>query len=344
MKKILTAILLCCGASALMAQYEEHKTPEQIAEELRVAEDQFQKAKKMFNPWYTGPIITGGSSNAAPGSGNIQPYLYVNDNYAHFDKERHSHHLDSDLINLNPYVSLQFGMTKSTDITVAVQANANWQHHHSGAGFGDTGATIGFQIFSQTVHVPGFRFTIKETFPTGQYKHLNHDGYGLSATGGGSYQTQFGLALSKILFWSYLHPVNVRWSFSYNIPTPVKVSGFNAYGGGYGTHATVHPGNTFNADMGLEVSLTQRWVLAGDIAYTAINETTYSGHPGWTAGGEAASIGGGYSDNLSLAPAVEYNWNENLGVLGGVWFSIYGRNSNNFVSGIISVTWTFQVN
>jgi hypothetical protein len=99
-----------------------------------------------------------------------------------------------------------------------------------------------------------------------------------------------------------------------------------------------------SADVGIEVSLTQRWVIANDIVYNAQNRTSYSGNPGTNADDSDASLGGGYSDNLNLSPAIEYNWNENLGVLGGVWFSVYGRNSGNFVSGVLSLVWTFKVN
>ena len=343
MRRFLIAALLC-GSTFLWAQESAHTTPEQIEQELQSAEHQFEKAKKMFNPWYTGPLITPSASMMPPGWGNIQPYIFVTDNYARFNSERKSKSLSSHLVNLNPLVYAQFGVTKTMDLTVSAQANANWQYDHSGAGFGDMSALVGFPICTQTIHVPAIKLSIKETFPTGQYQHLNSNGLGLSATGAGSYQTQFSLSVSKVLFWSYLHPMNFRLYLSYNIPTPVSVHGFNNYGGGFGTHARVHPGNTFSSDMGFEISLNQRWVFATDIAYSAQNETTYSGYAGKTASGDTASIGGGYNDNLSLAPAIEYNWNENLGILGGVWFSVYGRNSNNFVSGIVSLTWTFQVN
>ena len=45
----------------------------------------------------------------------------------------------------------------------------------------------------------------------------------------------------------------------------------------------------------------------------------------------------------SADPVIEYNWSENLGVLGGAWFSVYGRNSLAFVQGVFSVCWTFPV-
>ena len=346
MRRIVAVLLLCSGATLLSAQNEEHKTPAQIEQELQSAEKQFEKAKKMFNPWYTGPLITPGASMMAPGWGNIQPYLFVTDNYAHFNSERHSHKMPNNLVTLNPSVSMQFGVTKTMDTTLGMQGFENWQNHHSGGGFGDMTLNIGFPVTVQTLHVPAIKLCIKETFPTGQYQHLNTNGMNLSATGGGSYQTQFTLTMSKVLFWDYQHPMNFRLSFNYNLPTAVTVKGFNNYGGGFGTHAKVRPGNTFSADMGIEISLNQRWVVATDLAYTAQNETKYSGYAGTTTKGGAlpASIGGGFNDNLSLAPAIEYNWNENLGMLGSVWFSVYGRNSNNFVSGVLSVTWTFQVN
>jgi len=344
MKRLLAPILLCLLTASLPAQYEEHKTPEQIEQELESAEAQFERAKKMFNPWYTGPLQTPGATMMAPGWGNIQPYLYVTDNYARFNSHRHSQNLPSHLVSLNPTTTLQFGVTSSMDISLGLQGFANWQYHQHGGGLGDTNISVGFPVCFQSLHVPAIRFVIKEIFPTGKFEHLNSDGLNLSATGGGSYQTQFSLNMSKIMFWDYLHPMNFRLSFSYTLPTCVSVRGFNNYGGGFGTHAKVHPGNIFNADMGLEVSLTQRWVFATDLVYTATNRTTYSGYAGVTADGEPASIGGGFNDNLSLAPAFEYNWNENLGALAGFWFSVYGRNSLNFLSGVISLTWTFKVN
>ena len=145
------------------------------------------------------------------------------------------------------------------------------------------------------------------------------------------------------MFYSTAHPVNTRLSLAYTVSCPVKVHGFNAYGGGYGTKGTVHPGDKFSADLGIEVSLTQRWVFCNDFIYSYTDRTKFHGNPGRTASGGTAGIGKGYSDNFNLAPGIEYNWNENLGVLGGVNFSVYGRNSSNFVNAILSVEYTFPV-
>ena len=89
--------------------------------------------------------------------------------------------------------------------------------------------------------------------------------------------------------------------------------------------------------------MTQRWVAAMDFVYVSSNRTKFYGNPGVGSDGTAASMGGPSSDNLSLAPAIEYNWTDSLGVVTGVQWSVYGRNSFNFVSGQFSVSYTFPI-
>jgi hypothetical protein len=225
------------------------------------------------------------------------------------------------------------------DIVLNLAGQGNWQNGQGGGGFGDLGMTIGFLIFKQTPYIPGFKFTVGQTFPTGHYKNLNSNG--LNVSGAGAYSTQFGLATSKVIFWSTKHPMSLRGFVGYQLSTPVHVSGFNSYGGGFGCSGKVKPGNTLSADFGLEFSITQNWVAALDVVYSATNRTKFHGVAGTLASGAAASVGSGYSDNLSLAPAIEYNWSSHLGMIAGGWFSIYGRNSSDFGSAVISVTYSF---
>jgi hypothetical protein len=328
-------------------QQSEEMTPQQIQQQLDQAEIDFKHAQEMFSPWYTGPLITPSATVMDLGYFNIQPYLYVIDTYAAFDQHRKSKRSKhGSQISVNPVAGplLQFGLTPYTDLTIVVPGAMNWQDGSFGGGIGDASVGIGFRFLQQTPWVPAVKFSIKEIFPTGSYQHLSSNGLGLSATGGGAYWTAFGLSISKIVFFSYSHPMNLRLAFSYSIPTSVRVKGFNTYGGGFKTNAEVLPGNIFDVDLGIEYSITQRWVLALDVAYEAQGEIRSRGYPGTNADGSPASLKRGYRDNLSLAPALEYNWNENLGVIGGAWFSVYGRNSGNFAGGMFSVTYTFKVN
>lgn len=326
--------LLVLATFSLSAQQKPPPSPEQIQKEIISAKEQYRRAKNMFNPWYTGPLITPSPSMMPPGQYNIQPYLFVGGTYATFNEDRHSISLSHNQYSLRATSGMFIGITKSVDFTFTPSAVVNWQDRHTGGGFNDLSATAGFLINPESLYIPGMKFTITETFPTGKYQHLSFNGLGLNSTGGGTYQTQFGFGISKVIWWLYPHPMNLRYFIGYTIETPVHVKGFNTYGGGLNTDGVVHPGNTLTADLGIECSLSQRWVLALDVAYVAQNRTKFHGT-------STNAVGGGYNDNLSLAPAIEYNWNPNLGILWGVQFSVYGRNSSNFATGQFSVTYTW---
>lgn len=317
-------------------------TPAELNQKLVEAEHEFDQAKEIFNPWYTGPLLTPSASMMPPGYGNLQPYVFASGTYGSYNAQRTTIDIPS-IIQVKSSNIVFFGVTDTLDINTVISAFGQWQQGHSGGGLADLPITIGFPICKQSLYFPQIKFTIQELFPTGRYQHLNSNGLALGATGQGSYQTTFGLALAKLLFWSTQHPTNVRLFMGYTIPTNVHVRGFNAYGGGFETNATVHPGHTFSTDLGLEFSITQSWVLACDVVYTTSNRTTFSGVQGQHADGSLAPLGNGSNDNLSLAPAVEYSWSNNIGILGGAWFSVYGRNSSAFAQGIISICWTFPV-
>ena len=267
----------------------------------------------------------------------------MNDNYASFNNERESVSFANNQINLNPFIFLETGLVSWMDVAFLVQTQTNWQNGQSGGGIGDVQLTPGFKVYQQTRYIPQVKIFIQETFPTGAYDNLNPYKNGLDATGGGSYKTQIGFIVGKLFLWQYQNPLRVRMSMGYTMASPVSVNNFNVYGGGFGTRGTVKPGNTFGTDLGLELSLTQRWVFAMDFVYTYTSSTTFSGYPGIALDGTTAVLGKPSSDNLSLAPAFEYNWNQNLGVIGGVQFSVYGRNSTNFISAIISVCYVFDM-
>ncbi len=326
----------------LLAQDEPVKTPEEIEVELTEDEKLFKEAQEMFNPWYAGPLLTGGAHMMPPGMALIQPYLFVTNNYARWDSDRHSVNTP-DRLNINPSISpFQFGITSWLDMSLSAQWVYNRQQGKHGSGFGDSSIGVGFPILAEGLNTPAIKATFTETFPTGRYQRLSSHKLGLDATGAGSYQSSFGIRMSKVVFWSYKHPMNLRATFSYTVPTRVRVHGFNAYGGGFGTRGTVRPGNSASANAAFEYSFTQKWVFATDIVYAWSDSTKFHGRRGTNADGTRASVGGGSSDQLSLAPALEYNPTTYLNFIGGIWFDVYGRNTSKFLSGIFSFSYTFS--
>ena len=195
--------------------------------------------------------------------------------------------------------------------------------------WGDTSLSVGFGLLTETAYRPAIKFVVAETFPTGNYQKFSPRRANVSSTGAGSYKTQFSLNISKVVWWLTLHPMNFRTSLQYSVNSNVHVQGFNTYGGAKGTNGSVKGGNTFTFDFGYEYSFSQRWVAAFDIMYNYSSKNTFSGYT-------PAPVGGPFNDQMSFAPALEYNFNENSGILAGIWFTAWGRNSSNFLSEIVS--------
>jgi len=312
--------------------------PEWIEKTLVDAEGRYENALKLFNPWYTGPLLAPSASMETPGHANMQPYLYLTGVQGIFNAQRKSISIPSKF-SINPVpVVCQIGVTPSVDTTVVIGALGQWWRGRFSGGMQDIALKCGFLINQQTLYIPGVKFTVGQTFPVGKYKNLNPEKLGLDGTGNGTWSTTFTLTVAKLLFWNTLHPFNTRFAIGYSVDTPIKVTNFNVYGGGYGTRGTISPGNTLNMDLGLELSLNISWVIAMDIVYNCSDRTTFSGIPGtMTPGGtQPAWLGNGFSDQLSLAPAIEYSFSEKMGFLFGCWFTVYGRNATNFISGVFS--------
>jgi len=342
-KLLFTSLALASGLLADSTPLQPQiKSPAQIQEELNRAQNEFETAKSMFIPWYTGPLITGSATNVPMGHVNIQPYLYLTMNYAQFNQHRHSESIPNQYV-INPVFVFQTGIIYDyLDVTVIPQGFLKWQDGNRAQGMGDTNVSFGIQIWKETPNTPNIRLVLGQNFPSGKYVNLSSEKGGLDSTGGGIYSTSAGLNLSKTIWWLPLHPISLRLTGNYVIPDGrAYVTNFNTYGGGFGTDGTVKVGKTLNVDFGFEISINQKWVFATDIAYTISQKNTFYGTPGITSDGSVANVGSPLSDQLSLASAIEYNVSSTGGFIGGVWFPITGRNSANFVSLVLSYTQYF---
>ena len=329
-------------ASFLYGQEDVEPIPHEVIErQLASAEAEFKKAKEMFNPWYTGPLLTPSSNVVPAGSYNIQPYLFVTDNYAKFDEHGKAHSIP-DLLSIKGLVVFQFGILSWMNGVFTPQFIRNSQSGHCAARFGDTSLGLNMQLYKETTYYPGVLFGISESFPSGKYQKLNPKKGGIDGVGAGAFLTTFSLTVGKVIWWWFpKHPMRFRFSLNYTVPSRVEVHDFNTYGGGFGTKGKVHPGGTFAGDIGYEFSFDQHWVFALDAVYTYTSKTTFSGRLGESAPGVPNAVGGPFNDNLSFAPAIEYNVNANFGFIAGVWFSPWGRNSTKFVSGVFSFEYTW---
>lgn len=340
----LSLIILCTCSIQAKEKRDRNKSPvlsrEDIAKELESAEAEFQEAQKMFNPWYAGPLLTPSPSIITPGLYNVQPYLFVTNNHAAYSRSGSSKNVP-DNVQIRALNIFQFGIVRNLEGLWTFGAAHNRQQGKHSTNVQDTQFALGYAVNIQSAYKPGVAFQIQESFPIGKYQNLNPDKHGVDAMGSGSFETRFGLTIGKVIWWVSTHPMNARISFNYTIAAPTTVKGFNAYGGGFNTRGKVNPGNTFELDTGFEYSFTKKWVIASDFVYNYTSPTHFSGRKGTNADGSTATVGGDFNDQFSISPALEYNPTANLGMLLGVWFTVWGRNASNFYSGVFTLEYTF---
>jgi hypothetical protein len=148
------------------------------------------------------------------------------------------------------------------------------------------------------------------------------------------------VAVQKVLRLGGDHVLRYRLNASYGFYSPVSVRGFNTYGGGFDTTGRVEPGSVTTFTVAGEYTLTRHLVLALDIGFQTINATHFSGTAGIGAQGEPAIVGKGYSNLLSIAPAIEYHFTQQVGLIAGPWFSLRGKNTSEFF-GVVGALYLF---
>lgn len=277
-------------------------------------------------PWFTGPLLSPSARVVPVGHVNLEPYLFytIVDGTYGSDWEVTS---KPKFFSLTPVFLFKIGLTETLDLSGNIQGSYNHTQGQSGGGFGDLQFGLEYQLLKEDKKgwLPNIKFSIQESFPTGKYDELNPTKLGTDATGIGSYATNLGITFSKLSQYGKENFMNIRFNGSITYFAPVHVKGLSVYGGDPTTRGTAYPGNLYNFLFGAEYSLTQNWALAIDVQAFYSERNRFSGY-------SVLPVTAPSSTQISVAPAIEYNWSESMGVIAGPWFSVAGRNANRFLS------------
>jgi hypothetical protein len=215
-------------------------------------------------------------------------------------------------------------------------------------GVGDLGlqAQYGLTRYEEGTGIPSTSLVLGETLPTGKYDRLGDRP--AEGIGAGAYTTTLGL-YSQYFFWLPTGRIlRTRLDLSYAISGSARVRDVSVYGTAQGFRGRATPGNSFIADAAGEYSITQHWVLALDIVYEHDSSTRVNGMQLPAGASELGSppvglppvqmaLSSGPSRSLSLAPAVEYNFNGRIGVIAGAKVTVAGRNATAVVIPVAAV-------
>ena len=229
---------------------------------------------------------------------------------------------------------------------------------------GDTALILGFQALSQKNNAssPDLRITLQETIPTGLYDQFSPSRNGSEATGMGSYQTSLGFNFQYLSQLNEYHYLNSHLSIAYTAVSAANITGLSTYGGTPLTKGRINPGNAICFDWAGELTLTEQWVAVMEANYIYQEASKFHGVVGtrdaWDAQHPVSPlyavkshrylptkhnignpfIGSGTLNQITLVPALEYNYSANYGVIAGVWITVAGKNTPEFVTPILQFT------
>jgi len=291
-----------------------------------------EKTDNIYDPIFAGTLLAYFSENIPPGKFLLEPYIFVgNTNGIYNSNWKKEHSLNN--FELQLLWLIETGITQWMDIALITDEIYSSSHEKKSYLYGDTRLALGFQISKNRSNswIPDFRLVLLESFPSGKYQNLNPQKTLADVSGSGAYETWLLAIFRKIIYLTPRQPITLNLNLEYNFPSSVHVKSYNLYGGDATTHGPIQPGNQFLANLGLEYSLTLNWILGLDIHYLHQNKS-HSNHP---------LLGLPSSEQLSLAPCIEYNPNNNFGFELGTWFTVAGRNAFSFSTGVATVYWVF---
>lgn len=288
-------------------------------------------------PVLVGPLLSPSAQTLPAGHIDFATYLFAFHTTGFYDNHWHLKRLPTTFETINFLFLVQVGLNSFMDFLILPQFLYQSYRDADSFGFGDLYWQLGIQLIREedSRGIPGLRFFFGQILPTGVYDRLSVSKYKTDAFGEGSLDVLLGLVTSYI--WTFKNAdarskyLAARMAVGYQISSRVSVHGLNFYGGDLATSGVVQPGDLIQVLIGTEYTLTRYWALALDIDYEMQFPTRFEGCTRVPVGIDR------FSCQFSLAPAIEYNYSNNIGVIAGVWFTVFGRNTDAFVSGVLAI-------
>jgi len=292
--------------------------------------------------WWTGPLLAPSASTLSRGHFLIETYLYDVTVQGHFDSKgvrRSSPYSDG----FGSLIYILYGVTSKMTVGLIPVAGYNRISvgpSSSGIGIADLTVQAQYRLtkFHEGSWIPTTSFTVQETLPTGKYDRLgNRPGDGF---GNGAYTTTFAFYTQTYFWLPNGRILRMRFNISEGFPSNVNLHDVSVYGTQTGFRGHAEPGRVLSINPAWEYSLTRSWVLAFDAAYRHQGNTRVLGFNVFDPSGSTGTHpDSGPSRTFGLAPAVEYSWKPNLGVIFGVRIIPVGRNSDATISPAVAINY-----
>lgn len=289
-----------------------------------------------FLPWFTGPLLAGSGRTCPKNHYVVQPYYFLFSSASYYDEHWKNQRAPSSLSS-QPSLLYLFGITDWMDSQIIGTMVTNVSRGQSSTRIGDTSLNFGFQLLQDQRNSwrPDLRLVLKQDFPTGHYQHLNPKKQGTDISGSGLYRIGLGTNFQKIYYLGK-HLLRGRFNLTYKISPTTHIEGISVYGGSPQTQGHIDALHYYSFNVAFEYTLTQNITFAIDVLYEGQSKAQFKGIQDLNRFSAANSVVSPKIQLFSLAPALEYNFSNDVGIIAGSWFTVAGKNAANFASFTIS--------
>ena len=265
--------------------------------------------QRLDDAWWTGPLLANSAGALPKGHALIESYVF----------DVHTPHADG----FGSQTYLLYALTDR--FTAGLIPNFGYNQASGrprGGGVGDLSVHLQYSLtaFDAARGTPATAIALEESLPTGKYDRLGSRA--ADGLGSGAYTTTVSL-YSQDYFWLPGGRIlRARLDLSQSLSSRADVKDVSVYGTATGFRGRARPGASTYLVNSWEYSLSRSWVLAADFTYRHTGRTRIADD----AGPRAAS---GRSDAFGIAPAIEYSWTPNLGVIFGVRIIPNGHNTHH---------------
>lgn len=285
--------------------------------------------QSMNDAWWTGPVLAPNATTLPRGHLLVEPYLYD-------VISAHSNGLGSlTYVNYGLVDRVTVGMIPTAGFNVANSGPSS-----SSVELGDLTLQGQYRLakFHEGSWIPTTSAVVQETFPTGKYDRLGDRPNGL---GSGACTTTLALYTQTYFWLPNGRILRMRFDASQAFSSNVNVEDASVYGTMAGFRGNAKPGSSFLADSSWEYSAKRKWVLALDVTYRHNWNTRVTGYDVNSASGQNPNVllNSGSAEVFAFAPAVEYSWKPNLGVLLGTRVIPASHNTNATVTPAVAINY-----
>ena len=284
--------------------------------------------QSLDDAWWTGPMLANSAETLPRGHILIEPYVYDVSSKG------------ADAFGSRAYVL--YGLTDRLTvglIPIIGYNRVSQGSSSSGIGAGDQIVQVQYRLthFHEGNWLPTLALELQEAVPTGRYDQLARASDGM---GGGAWATTLGLNAQSYFWMPNGRLLRVRLNLTRTFSGDAEVTGASVYGTAPGFRGTAWPGDAFYIGSSFEYSLTRRWVLALDLfrSHDGASRIDGSTDP-LDALPAPVNLRTGASDAYGYAPAVEYSWTPNLGVLLGARVIAGGHNTTHSLTPAIAINY-----